>query len=84
MNVLLINKTILDEFYRVAMRKKIYLTIEKLQKDLDEWMDYHNNKRTHQGKRCKGRTPMETFLANSDLAKEKLGSMTDNDNRPAA
>jgi transposase InsO family protein len=78
------NKTLLDEFYRVAMRKKIYLTVEDLQKDLDEWLTYYNTGRTHQGKRCQGRTPMETFLANSDLAKEKLWSMTEDETRTAA
>ncbi|EJL7023416.1 IS481 family transposase, partial [Vibrio cholerae] len=29
--------------------------------DLDEWMDYYNNHRTHQGKMCCGRTPIETL-----------------------
>jgi transposase InsO family protein len=29
-------KTILDEFCRIAFRKRIYLTIDELQKDLDE------------------------------------------------
>jgi hypothetical protein len=29
----------LNEFYRVAFREKIYRTLEKLQADLDEWME---------------------------------------------
>ena len=41
--------------------KQIYETIEQLQKDLDEWIDYYNNERTHQGKICQGRTPMQTL-----------------------
>ncbi len=36
--------------------------LETLQLDLDEYMNGYNNTRTHQGKRCQGRTPMETFL----------------------
>ena len=40
--------------------------MEELQRDLGEWMDgwmeYYNNDRTHQGKMCCGRTPMETLL----------------------
>lgn len=44
------HKTILQEFYQVTFRKKIYESIDELQKDLDEWMDYYNNQRTHQGK----------------------------------
>jgi transposase InsO family protein len=69
------HKTVLNEFYKVAFRKKIYSSLEELQKDLDEWVEGYNNKRTHQGKRCQGRTPMETFmdglapLASKDLEK---------------
>jgi len=66
------HKTIKDEFYSIAFRKKIYLTVEELQQDLDEWMGRYNNRRTHQGKRCQGRTPMATFMENLPLAKEKM------------
>ena len=66
------HKTILDEFYSIAFRKKIYLNLEELQQDLDEWLQKYNNRRTNQGKRCQGRTPMETFLDNLPLAKEKM------------
>lgn len=55
------HKTVLQEFYQVTLRKKIYANIESLQKDLDEWLDYYNNARTYQGKMCCGRTPMETL-----------------------
>lgn len=44
------HKTILNEFYQVTFRKKLYQTLEELQKDLDEWLSYYNNQRTHQGK----------------------------------
>jgi transposase InsO family protein len=40
-------KTILEEFYRVAFRKKIYRSIDELQADLDEWMRTYNEVRTH-------------------------------------
>jgi hypothetical protein len=65
------HKTVLNEFYRVAFRKKIYASVEELQKDLDEWLQHYNNQRTHQGKRCQGRTPMGTFTAGLDLARQK-------------
>ena len=68
------HKTIQDEFYAIAFRKKIYLGIEELQTDLDAWMDKYNNQRPHQGKRCQGRTPMQTFLDNLPLAKDKMWS----------
>ena len=66
------HKTISEEFYQVAFRKKLYRSLEELQKDLDEWMDTYNNKRTHMGKRCCGRTPMQTFLDAIPLWKEKV------------
>ena len=34
-------------------------------------MDVYNNQRTHQGKRCQGRTPMETFQDGIRLFQEK-------------
>jgi transposase InsO family protein len=36
------HKTMLNEFYRVAFRKKIYRTLEELQADLDTWMQEYN------------------------------------------
>jgi len=66
------HKTIKDEFYSIAFRKKIYLTVEELQQDLDAWLNRYNNRRTHQGKRCQGRTPMTTFTENLPMAKEKM------------
>lgn len=66
------HKTIQDEFYSIAFRKKIYAGIDELQADLDAWLQRYNNSRPHQGKRCQGRTPMETFRENLPLAKEKM------------
>ena len=63
--------TVLDEFYKIAFRKKIYETLEALQEDLDAWMEKYNTRRTHQGKRCQGRTPRATFLDNLPATKEK-------------
>lgn len=57
-----LNQTILEEFWKVAFRKKLYKTIEEIQLDLDAFMDNYNFKRTNQGKNCKGKTPMETFI----------------------
>jgi transposase InsO family protein len=66
-----VHQSILNEFYRVAFRKKIYSGLETLQNDLDEYMRKYNQERTHQGKRCKGRTPMQTFLDGKKLFEEK-------------
>ena len=65
------HKTILQEFYQVTFRKKLYSSLEELQKDLDEWMVYYNNDRTHQGKMCCGRTPLETLLDGKSIWAEK-------------
>lgn len=66
------NKTVLNEFYRVAFRRKLYGTMEELQADLDEWMQGYNEERPHQGRWCFGKTPMQTFLDSLELAKEKM------------
>ena len=66
------HKTIQQEFYAVAFRKKIYKSIEELQHDLDEWLKHYNNERTHQGKNCKGMTPMECFEKSKHLAQIKM------------
>jgi len=66
------HKTILQEFYQVTFRKKIYRDIETLQVDLDEWLDKYNYERTHQGKMCCGRTPMVTLEDGKDIWQEKL------------
>lgn len=66
------HRTILDEFYRVAFRKKLYTSIEELQVDLDAWVAEYNEQRPHQGRWCFGKTPMETFLTSLSLAIEKI------------
>ena len=62
-----LNQIVLEEFYQVAFRKKLYTSLDAIQADLDEYMAYYNERRTNQGKRCQGKTPMETFLAGWDL-----------------
>ncbi len=55
------HKTILNEFYQVTFRKNLYADLESLQQNLDEWLLYYNEQRTHQGKMCCGRTPLATL-----------------------
>jgi hypothetical protein len=66
------NKTCKDEFYSTAFRKKVYRSIEQMQLDLDEWLRHYNHERTHSGKYCYGKTPMQTFRDSIPLAKDKL------------
>ena len=66
------HKTILQEFYQITFRKKLYETVEALQADLDQWIDFYNTERTHQGKMCCGRTPIETMIEGKKIWKEKF------------
>lgn len=65
------HKTVLQEFYQVTFRKKLYHDLDSLQTDLDNWLHYYNNERTHQGKMCCGRTPMQTLLDGKNIWMEK-------------
>ena len=69
------HKTVLQEFYQVAFRKKLYRSLEELQQDLDAWIDYYNAERTHQGKMCCGRTPMATMLAGKEIYDQKITAL---------
>jgi len=66
------HKTVLHEFYQIAFRKRVYAGIEQLQTDLDAWIAEYNERRSHQGRWCYGKTPMQTFLDTTPLAKEKI------------
>ncbi len=66
------HKTLLNEFYRVAFRKKISHTLDELQADLDAWMQTYNEQRPHQGRWCYGKTPLQTWTDSLPLAKEKM------------
>ena len=72
------HKTILNEFYQVTFRKKIYESVEQLQRDLDEWVLFYNTERTHQGKMCNGRTPMQTFLDGREQWRLKVNELSVN------
>jgi transposase InsO family protein len=62
-----LNQTIKDEFYSVAFRKKLYVTLQEIQADLDDFMVYYNSQRTNQGRSCQGRTPIQTFQDGLEL-----------------
>lgn len=66
------HRTIQNEFYAIAFRKKLYQSIEELQTDLDEWMEYYNKERPHTGKYCFGKMPWQTHIESKHLAEEKM------------
>jgi len=65
------HKTIGEEFYQIAFRKKVYQNLDELQQDVDEWVRFYNEERPHSGKYCYGKTPMQTFNESKQLAWEK-------------
>lgn len=66
------HRTILEEFYQIAFRKKIYSSVEQLQQDVDEWIDSYNCNRPHSGRYCYGKTPMQTFLNSKQIVQQKM------------
>lgn len=68
-----LHRTMQEEFYAIAFRKKLYDSLAALQQDLDTWMAYYNNnERPHSGRYCYGKTPMQTFKESLTLAKQKM------------
>lgn len=65
------HKTMQEECYHILFRKKLYTTLEELQRDVDQWLETYNNQRPHSGKHCFGKTPMQTFKDSLDIAKQK-------------
>ena len=63
-----LNRTILEEFYQLAFRIKIYETIDQLNDDLEKYLKTYNYQRTHQGKRTNGRVPAELYLLHKKSA----------------
>jgi hypothetical protein len=66
------HRTLQEEFYSVAFRKKLYTSLEELQSDLDVWLREYNETREHSGKYCYGKTPWQTFLDSKYLAQAKM------------
>ena len=65
------HRTMQEEFYAIAFRKKLYHSLEEMQQDIDQWLQFYNGERTHSGRYCYGKTPMQTFQDSKSLAKEK-------------
>jgi transposase InsO family protein len=69
------HRTVKEEFYEIAFRKKVYSALDDLQADLDAWVNVYNNDRSHQGKMCCGRTPMQTLRDGRELWEGKVSSL---------
>lgn len=66
------HRTMQDEFYAIAFRKKIYNSIDELQADVDLWIEDYNKVRPHSGKYCFGKTPWQTWIDSLHLTKDKM------------
>ena len=62
------HRTVQEEFYSTAFRKKLYRNLDELQSDLDDWLREYNEERSHSGRYCYGKTPLHTFLDSKHLA----------------
>jgi len=69
------HRTIKEEFYEITFRKKLYSDLDTLQADLDAWVEDYNLERSHQGKMCCGRTPLQTLLDGRELWDQKVGEL---------
>lgn len=65
------HKTMKNEFYDIALRKRVYQSLEQLQEDVQAWLEGYNERRPHSGRFCYGKTPMQTFEDAKVLAHEK-------------
>ncbi len=70
------HQTLQNEFYANAFRRKIYHSLEELQSDVDSWIHHYNHDRTHSGKHCFGKTPMQTLKDSIPLALAKQLNQT--------
>lgn len=70
------HQTLQNEFYANAFRRKIYHCLEELQSDVDTWIHHYNHDRTHSGKHCFGKTPMQTLKDSIPLALAKQLNQT--------
>lgn len=66
------HRTMKQEFYDIAFRKRLYRSLEELQMEVDLWINKYNTQRPHAGKYCYGKTPMQTFLDAKHIALEKV------------
>ena len=70
------HKSVLQDFYQVAFRKKIHQSTEELQADLGEWIARYNEWRPHRGRYCYGKKPMQTWQDSTHLAQEEILNRT--------
>lgn len=76
------NRTLLDECFRIKGRTTWYTAPEEIQRDLDKYLSFYNLKRSHQGYRLKGRTPAQALR--EALGRKKLPPIVPKEDNAAA
>jgi len=56
------HRTLLDEHFRIKGREQFYKAISEMQEDLEVYLKYYYEERTHQGMNINGRMPKQAFL----------------------
>lgn len=64
-------RTVGEEFFATATRRKLYTSVAMLQADLDAWLVHYNRERPHQGYRNLGRRPYETITQYLEAVKKE-------------
>ncbi|MGH7334187.1 MAG: hypothetical protein ACREKS_15885 [Candidatus Rokuibacteriota bacterium] len=55
------HRALKEEFFSVALHKESVRLAEGVVEDLDGWLAFYNERRSHQGNRTQGRTPWQAF-----------------------
>jgi transposase InsO family protein len=58
-NVEALHRLILEECWRPAFARYLYVSVTGLQRDLSDYLRYYNNDRTHNGRLTQGRIPAD-------------------------
>ncbi len=66
-------RTVKEEFFAVALKRKLSTTIDEFQKDFEEWLIHYNTERPHLGfgYRNMGACPVQTVECFSQAALEE-------------
>lgn len=58
-----LQRTLLDEHFRIAGRTIWYESVEQTRGDLEKYLHHYDHQRPHRGRMMEGRTPIQIFEA---------------------
>jgi transposase InsO family protein len=65
-----LHQTLLHEFYIPALCSKPYASAEDLDYDLQLYLQWYNFRRTHMGRRLRGKVPAQVYLSGRTRSSE--------------